>query len=895
MKIAQGAHLTYRLGYLALTVLLLAVNGMAAQEALSPTHEEESTMLVNERALRKTLTESLRDEVVRICKEMSCEAPSISVTADISEILKALPEKLATAPTVQCRRVPCIAITADNWRHLMDVHAESDEGVRRIALEVGLVRQEDAMTLASASVKSTEDCLKPTVLRAKKGKKELSLDLCGVCMSFDTSQACVIDVGDHRLGALFDGEGELRLEPTSDESRRMLGDFVSNLNEPIKLSRVFLTCPFNVASQEADQVKNLRRRIDELEKTSRRKLSKRASESLKEFLTSCMKSTYPFNQEETFEGLAPCKGYEHPQLVVETEELGVFGFCFAGERDIQAVVMTSPETGSPVSFWEKPGISHRWTIPYPKHYALDVTWHPDRLRVAINCTVSVSGVEPGQDIRFLLNPVCEVTSCRIDGGETSFTQGKLALDGSISSAIACSYLPSPVDAFIQLSAPKTPPVGGEAYVSIEYTIGYSDTQEIETLREGYWASFCKEGFTLNGFCRWFPFTRWRSETTSTCTMDFRVAVPTGFTAVAQGYPDAPETENDTTIWRYKTDFPTTEPSLIVGRFEEFADDEFEPKLVVFTRSGEAVGRRWLDAFSLVVGWAERYCGKYPYKRFAMVEATPGDIGGISWPTMLTMTDMVDATYLWWMLSHEVSHQWWGDAARMLKMDDIWLHEGTAVFFNKLFSEDLSIRKPILTGSTKDMTAWTRKFEAKAPISAGFRMGPPGGGIRLFHIKGALIYHMLRMATNNDRHFFAALKQFHVEAQKVGLTEAGLKAILEKAIGHDLSGLFRLYVHSGDLPGVQVEVTDVATKANRATVSLSAQITPGGYALPYPIDVYPKSGQAPHRAVIFIGPDFGDYKLDVPFADISRIVGNPDAMLLVAQPDQENVELYVAPE
>jgi len=71
MKIAQGAHLTYRLGYLALTVLLLAVNGMAAQEALSPTHEEESTMLVNERALRKTLTESLRDEVVRICKEMS--------------------------------------------------------------------------------------------------------------------------------------------------------------------------------------------------------------------------------------------------------------------------------------------------------------------------------------------------------------------------------------------------------------------------------------------------------------------------------------------------------------------------------------------------------------------------------------------------------------------------------------------------------------------------------------------------------------------------------------------------------------------------------------------------------------------------------------------------------
>ena len=168
-------------------------------------------------------------------------------------------------------------------------------------------------------------------------------------------------------------------------------------------------------------------------------------------------------------------------------------------------------------------------------------------------------------------------------------------------------------------------------------------------------------------------------------------------------------------------------------------------------------------------------------------------------------------------------------------------------------------------------------------------------VKVFYGKGACIFQMLRMATNNDRHFFATLKQFQQDSQKVGLTEAGLKALFEKAIGHDLSGLFRLYVHSGDLPGVLVEVTDVSAEGNRAAISLSARITPGGYALPYPIDVYPKSGQAPHRTVLFIGPDFGDYKFEVPFADIARIVGNPEAMLLVAQPEQEDVELFVAPE
>ncbi len=895
MKILQGAHLTYRLGYLALTVLLLAVNGMAAREALAPTHEEESIMLVDERALRKTLTESLRDEVARICKDMFCEPPSVSVTADLTEVLRALPEKLATSPTVRCHRVPCIAVTADSWPHLMEVYAKSDEGVRRIALEVGLSRKEDAMTLASASVESTEDYFRPRIFRAKDGKKDLSLSLCGVRMSFHASQAYVIDVGDHRLGALFDGEGELRLEPTSDESRRMLLDFISNPNEPIKLSRVFLARPFNEATRESDQVKKLGRQIDELEKASKRKLGKRASEPLAEFLRGCAKSAYPFNEEEAFEGLAPYKGYEYPLLAVQTEKPGAFGFCFAGERDIRAVVMTSPETGALVSFWEKAGVSHKWTIPDPTHYAFDVTWLPDQLRVAINCMISVSGVKSGQDIRFLLNPVCKVKRCRINGEETSFTQGKLALNDSISSAIIIDNRPASGEGFVELSAPKTAVTGGEADASIEYTIDYDDTYAIETLREGYWASFCEEGFTLGGFCTWYPFARLRAEPDSACTLDFRVTAPTGFTAVAQGYPEEPETVNDTTVWRYRTDFSHTMPSIIVGRFEKFVEDEFEPKLVVFTRSGEAVGKKWLSAFSLVVPWAEKYCGKYPYKRFAMVEATPGDIGSISWPTMLTMTDMVDATYMWWLLSHEVSHQWWGNAATMLDYDDVWLHEGTAVYFNMLFNEDLNMRKPLLVESSKQMAAWTRQFEAQAPISAGFRMGPPSGGIRLYHIKGAYIYHMLRMATNNDRHFFATLKQFQQESQKVGLTEAGLKRLFEKAIGHDLSDFFRLYVHTGDLPGVQVEVTDVTTKGKRATVSLSAQITPGGYALPYPIDVYPKSGQAPHRTVIFIGPDFGGYKLDVPFADVSRIVGNPDAMLLVADADQEDVELYAAPE
>jgi len=846
------------------------------------------SMSDTELGLRETLSEALKTELESICAEMSCEPPSVTVTADLSEIVRLLPRELATAPTVRCHRVPCVAVTSKSWMHLMDVCAKSEAGVRHIALEVGLSRKDEAMTLESVTVKSRRDFAVPTVSPASGQERKFSFNQCGVTLSLDTSEAFVVDVGGHRLGIILEGKGQLRLKPTCAKSRRMLVDFVPEPDQPVDVSRIFITCPFTESEGEPSGVNSLRRQIVKTERAGKRDLKRPASESLTEFLSDCVNSAYPLSEEDLLQGLTPVAGYEHPIVVVQTDRLGVFGFCFALAPGLETVMMTSAQTQSPVSYWESSGTQHDWTIPKLVHSAFDVTWLPDRRRLALICKVSVSGVTPGKEVRFILNSVCKVRSCQINGERTPFVQGKLALADSISSALACGYHPMFIDGFVQLSVPKTTAIADRAEVSIEYNIDYTDSRAIETIGMCY---FCEDCISLDGHYQWFPFTRWGDQAPWAGTMDFRAVVPRGFTAIAQGNPEPPETRDDTTVWRYTTDFPTTLPSLTIGKFEELVDDEFETKLSALTHAGgEVVRRRWLDALSLTVAWAEKYCGSYPYKRFTIVQTLPGDpAGGVSWPTMLVMNRMVNPSYLWWQLSHEVSHQWWGDAARMLDIDDVWLHEGTAVYFNMLFNEDLNMRKPGIA-SFKRAAVWIRQFGATPPISAGFRMGPRCASI-IYSVKGAYLYHILRMATNDDRRFFATLKQFQQEGQKVGLAEVGLRTIFEKAIGHDLSDFFRLYVHSGDLPGVQVEVTDVTAKGDRATVSLSAQITPSGYQLPYPIDVYPKSGQAPHREVIFIGPDFGDYRFEVPFADVSRVVGNPEAMLLVADADQEDVELY----
>lgn len=843
-----------------------------------------------EQLLRSAIVKSVEGEVAGICKDMFREPPSVSVTADLSEVLRAFPENLATSPTVRCHRVPCIAITSDNWAHLADVYAKSDEGVRRIALEVNLSKEEDAMTVASASVKSVDDYACPRVSPAMNGKQKFKFNLCGVRLSLEPSQTYVVDIGARRLGVVFDGGGELKLEPTCAKSLRMLGDFVPEPDRPITVSRVFITCPFEEQNREPRQVKRIRRLVGKLNKTTISESSHKTTEAMERFLGDCVKSAYPTTDEDALQGQAPLVGYEHPMLVVQTEELGTFGFCFAGERGSETVMMTSPWTCAPVSYWESRGRKHEWAIPCAEEYAFHVTWHPERRRVDVECDVVLSGVDSGRDIRFILSPGCKVRSCKVNGKKTPFAQGPFSMEESIASALLCNYHPMFIQGLLQLSPPKGQITGGEANASIEYSIDYEGAPAIEEFDAGL---FCTDMLSFNGHCQWFPFTQFKSKPRRVTKTTYEIEVPTGFTAVAQGNPQPAETKNDVTIWRYVADFPTVIPSLSIGRFEEFTDDAFEPKLASYTRLGETVGRRWVEALGMAVAWAEKYCGKYPYKRFAVVEATPGDNGSISWATMLTATCcMMDPLWLWWTLSHEVTHQWWGDAATMLDIDDVWLHEGAATYFSMLFNEDLHMRNPGVPSFSK-AAAFVKRFGPSPPISAGFRMGERFG--KVFYGKGCCVFNMLRMATNNDRHFFATLKQFQQASQKTGLTEAGLKAAFEKAIGHDLSDFFRLYVHTGDLPGVQAAVTDVRMEGDQATISLSAQITPGGYQLPYPIDVFRKSGLAPHREVIFIGPDAGEYEFEVPFADISRIVGNPDAMLLVADAEQEDVELYIAPE
>ncbi|MBN1593838.1 MAG: hypothetical protein JW941_11410, partial [Candidatus Coatesbacteria bacterium] len=718
----------------------------------APTHHDPANAI--EEKLRSALTESLKEKAAEVCKEMRCIAPSIDITADLSETLRTLPENLATSPTVRCHDLPGFAVAADSWAHLAEAYAASERGVRRITLEMMLSRKENVLSIVGVSAKSVQDYGHPALQLSTNDRKKLLFVMCGVDVSLKTHKTYVVDVNGRRLGAIYEGDGELVLEPTCSRAWVMLSDFIDPSEGPISIERLFITLPRRASEREPKPLGRLRKQLDKLRPPNGDASGSYViDEATGEFVNVCVNAASPHRGERSLEGLAPFDGYEHAVMVVQTEELGTYAFSFAGERGNETVIMTQPRTRSIVSFWEAARARHRWIIPRVEQYSFDIEWLPEAMRFDVRCEMGLTGIEAGRDIIFMLNPVCKVRRCLIDGRESRFAQHECSQDEKAAMALSSNFTIDWIEGWLRITPPGPLDRTGETELSVEYTIDYGSCSATDALGASH---FYDDAVVLHGDAvRWFPYVGWRPR----APLRTRIRVPNGYMGVTIGKYGGKVTENESDIFTYDATFPMPTSAFVVGKFKEFThetrrrDGLKRPAITMLSSGDECVARRYLDVVATMVDWALKYCGDFPYEELRFVTMP----GNRSWATMLTFPNScleMDITN-YGLMSHEISHQWWGNEAGTINLDDQWMVEGGATFFTFLCIEDLNI-----IGSyafmLKNRATWIRRFDSPPPIATGFRL--PSELRMLFYFKGAYVFEMLRMATNNDRHFFATLKQ-----------------------------------------------------------------------------------------------------------------------------------------
>ncbi|ETK31050.1 M1 family metallopeptidase, partial [Microbispora sp. ATCC PTA-5024] len=286
----------------------------------------------------------------------------------------------------------------------------------------------------------------------------------------------------------------------------------------------------------------------------------------------------------------------------------------------------------------------------------------------------------------------------------------------------------------------------------------------------------------NGAKTWFPSN---DHPADKATYDFRLTVPQGVTAIANGELDgAPVTSGGRTtfVWHERHPMASYLATMTTGTFEvrtgttaagvpvyAAVDPAFHSSLNdLYTRSAE-ITDYWSTVF-----------GPYPFSStggviddfaagYALENQTKPIYGGFPPESGI--------------VAHELAHQWFGDSVSITRWRDLWLNEGFATYAEWLWAEHKG-------GDTAD--AEFRRYYANAadPMWAY----PPGTARPgdLFNAsvynRGAMTLHALRKSIG-DATFFALLKKWTADHQYGNATTPEFVALAEQMSGKKLGGLF----------------------------------------------------------------------------------------------------------
>ena len=237
-----------------------------------------------------------------------------------------------------------------------------------------------------------------------------------------------------------------------------------------------------------------------------------------------------------------------------------------------------------------------------------------------------------------------------------------------------------------------------------------------------------------------------------------------------------------------------------------------------------------------------FFGRLPYSRVALTQQPSGTFGQ-AWPTLVYMpyTAFLDSTqrmllsdniqsatndFYEYVEPHEVAHQWWGHIVGWKSYRDQWMSEGFAEFSTSLWVQAVK-------GNDKYLDFWDkqrrriveprpstmgRKPYTVGPITQGYRLssGKTGSAYQMVYPKGAYVLHMIRMMMfdrkTGDKRFVGMMHDFIKTHYNKDVSTEDFKRAVEKHITPEmdldengrLDWFFNQWVYGTEVPSYRFE-------------------------------------------------------------------------------------------
>ncbi len=233
-------------------------------------------------------------------------------------------------------------------------------------------------------------------------------------------------------------------------------------------------------------------------------------------------------------------------------------------------------------------------------------------------------------------------------------------------------------------------------------------------------------------------------------------------------------------------------------------------------SGEAIRKSFANTPDMIAHFSKLFGYRYPWDKYAQVMCRDFSAGAMENTGVVTFQGAlarggrrgsIDG-----IISHELTHHWFGDLATCKAWEHIWLNEGFATLGEALWAEKAR-------GYEGYQAAILSNFERERGSSGG-RTAPrrPGMVSNLYTVpdskftsgdncysKGGSILHMLRVRLG-DEAFFKAIAMYLDRHQFSQVETDDFRLVLEEVSGQSLERFFDQWCRRPGHPSLEVDVS-----------------------------------------------------------------------------------------
>ncbi|MBU0742620.1 hypothetical protein KKG45_13225 [bacterium] len=356
------------------------------------------------------------------------------------------------------------------------------------------------------------------------------------------------------------------------------------------------------------------------------------------------------------------------------------------------------------------------------------------------------------------------------------------------------------------------------------------------------------------------------------SVDIRVTVPDNLIVASNGRLVSNVDNGATRTFHWHSDYPivTYLVSLAIHPYTTFSHwytplgggDPMEVQYYVYASHYSSVQATYGLTVPMIETFAQGF-GEYPFvdEKYGHAEFVWG--GGMEHQTLTSLGGWSED-----LISHELSHQWWGDMITCADFHHIWLNEGFATWCEAYW---------------KEQTAGVGTYRAYMDAAAYYGPGTvivedlsDFWGIfdsNLSYNKGSWIVHMLR-GVMGDTDFFAGLADYRAQLGYGTATTEQFRDIMEAASGLELDAFFQQWIYGEYLPTYLYGWT---TAPGEVSVTIE-QIQTGAGLFTMPIVLRVTTDQGVYDFTVQNSLALETYGLTVPGAPQSVLL-DPDGWIL----------------